>query len=436
METTLRSQNPEDGRETANNSGLSMSTGRDTSQTDRLRGRSIKMSILHWIFRGLLKSKDSEIARDGEDMEREQNGKTIALNLPNLLRTIQILLKPDVMLGQSYVHGHWTVQPEKLYDFLYLIRFQEASKLQNWFLFSSHFHILQDSFKQRFFPIRSTRAVVEHYNTNASFMSLILGPSLSYTCAFFEKDGFSLEEAQERKLETIAERISLSEIDTVLDLGSGWGYAAFPLAEKYTCNVTGITISEAQVEFCNTRKLASPARERLQFLKFDYARYEPPSKFDKVISMGMLEHVGKYRYKFFFDKVAEFVRDDGVALIHSMVEERMVSPDAWIDKNIFPGGYIPTISEVISGIEQSNCELVKIFTHEKTYYFKTLEFWKRNLFANRIQCEDTLRERGLKDADITTIIRIWEYFLSSSQIAFSNKYGRCRIAHFVVRRKA
>jgi cyclopropane-fatty-acyl-phospholipid synthase len=410
-----------------------MPTAKNTSQHDQSRRRSIEKWILHRIFHKLLQSDDFEIVLEDSASKRGDN--TITLKLPSLYRTIKILLKPDIMLGQAYVEGHWSVEPDKLYDFLYIIRSQDTSKLNKWFLVSNRFHLLRDTFKQRFFPIRSTRAVIEHYNTDPIFMSCILGPSLSYTCAFFDNTEFSLDRAQERKLETIAKRISLTTGHTVLDVGSGWGYAAFPLAEKYACNVTGITISEAQVEFCNTRKSASPARDKLQFINVDYTKYEPSFKFHRVISVGMLEHVGRYQYKFFFDKVAEFMRDDGIALVHSMVQEHAISPDAWIDRNIFPGGYIPTISEVIFGIEQSNCQIIKIFTHQKFHYFNTLNCWKDNLFANRAKCESALEDQGLKRADVQAIIRIWEYFLSSSKIAFSNRHGHCRVAHFILSKK-
>ncbi len=390
--------------------------------------------LTQYIFGTLLKSEAIKIASDTERTSPGSGDELIELRLPNFYRSIRILLKPDIMLGQSYVDGHWSVQPEKLFDFLYLIRSQDSSKLQKWFLLSGSIHLLRDAFKQRLFPIRSTRAVVEHYNTDPAFMSLMLGPSLSYTCAFFEGNGTSLEDAQMRKLELIANRISILPGQSVLDMGTGWGYAPFPLAEKYGCEVTGITISEAQVAYCNERKKMSAARQKLQFVRTDYANYKPSARFDRVISVGMLEHVGKYQYKFFFDKVSEFLRDDGIALIHCMVEERETTTDAWIDKNIFPGGYIPTISEVVSGIERSNCQLISLFIHEKSNYFRTLDFWKRNLFRNRARCEGRLKELGLKDEEVRSIIRIWEYFFSSSQIGFSDKYGVLRVVQFVVRR--
>jgi cyclopropane-fatty-acyl-phospholipid synthase len=397
--------------------------------------RSVEKWILQRIFGSLLTSDNLTIVLDNDSLQPDQNRDPIKLRLPSLYRTIQILLKPDVMVGQAYVDGHWAVHPRRLYDLLYFIRSQEASKLQKWFLISNRFHIFRDSLQQRLFPLRSTRAVVEHYNTNPTFMSLILGSSFSYTCAFFEQDEWSLDRAQERKLGVIAERTLLAEGQRVLDMGCGWGYPAIPLAETFWCRVTGLTISKTQLEFCNARRLASHASERLEFINADFTEYEPPLKFDRVISVGMLEHVGKYQYKSFFDRVAHFMNDDGIALIHSMVEEREVSPDAWIDKNIFPGGYIPTISEVVLGIEQSRCRLMTVFTHEKSHYFKTIESWMANLYANRIQCASALKEQGLEQEEIAKIIRIWEYFLSSSQIAFSEKYGRCRIAHFLVRRQ-
>jgi cyclopropane-fatty-acyl-phospholipid synthase len=389
---------------------------------------------LKQIFKTLLDSKGLEIVYDRTNTDLHSASDKIRLIPPTLYRTLQILLRPDVALGQTYVDNHWRVQPDKLYDFLHLIRSQDESCLQNWFLISHQFHLFRDLFKQKFFPILSTRAVAEHYNTNVDFISLVLGHSLSYTCAFFEPSDSSLEIAQQRKLTTIAERIVVKDAKTVLDLGSGWGYAAFPLAENYGCEVTGITISEAQIQFCNNKKLASVAQDRIQFINIDYADYNPQFKFDRVISIGMLEHVGKYQYKFFFDKIAEFIHADGAALVHSMVTEEESSTDGWIDKYIFPGGYIPTISEVVSGIEQSQCELVQLFTYEKHNYFQTLELWKRNLFRHRDQCMEVFRKQSLKETDIETVIRIWEYFLSSSQIAFSPEFGACRIAHFLVRR--
>jgi cyclopropane-fatty-acyl-phospholipid synthase len=389
--------------------------------------------LVRWIFSTLINSEEVHLVTAGSSPQKEG---LIQLELPSLLRTIAILLKPDLRLGQYYVDGYWSAQPERLFDFLYLLRSQESSKLQGWFLLSNRFHLVRDALKQRVMPIRSTRAVVEHYNTDPIFMEMMLGPSLSYTCAFFNHPDASLDEAQAEKLDVVARRASIDRDHSVLDLGTGWGYAPFPLAEKIGCHVTGITLSNAQVQYCNQRRELSVARNRLRFVCTDYATYLPTSTFDRVISMGMLEHVGKHQYKFFFDKIAKFLNPEGVALIHSMIDERETSPDSWIDKNIFPGGYIPTASEVLAAIEKSDCQLISLFTQEKSNYFRTLELWKRNLFEHREQCESRLAAIGLRETEIKKIIRIWEYFLSSSQIAFSYKYGRCRVAHFVIRPKS
>ena len=387
---------------------------------------------MQWIFRSLINPREVSLGSESETCLADR---LIEVKLPTLLRTLAILLKPDLKLGQYYVDEHWSVQPERLFDFLYLIRSQEGSGLQRWFLFSNHIHLVRDAIKQRILPIRSTRAVVEHYNTDPIFMSLMLGPSLSYTCAFFDDQHTSLDDAQANKLNVVIRRASIDAQHTVLDLGTGWGYAPFPLADQLGCHVTGITLSKVQVRYCNERKDATAAKERLTFLCADYATYAPEREFDRVISLGMLEHVGKHQYKFFFDRVAKLLKPNGIALIHSMVEERATSPDAWIDRNIFPGGYIPTTSEVLSAIELSHCELTNLFVHEKSNYFRTLDSWKTNLFNNRIRCENRLASLGLQDAEVRKVMRIWEYFLSSSQIAFSEKFGRCRVAHFLIKRK-
>jgi cyclopropane-fatty-acyl-phospholipid synthase len=345
------------------------------------------------------------------------------------------LIKPDLMIGQTYVDGRWSVEPERLFKFLNFLRSQEHSALQSWFLISNRFHFFRDAVKQRFFPIRSTRAVVEHYNTDPVFMSLILGPSLSYTCAFFDEVHVSLDDAQSNKLDLIARRLDLSANHRLLELGVGWGYAAFPFAERLGCSVTGITISQAQVDFCDQKRRRSSAKDRLSFLCTDYAKFSPVMPFDRVLSIGMLEHVGKYQYTSFFDKLSEFLNKDGLGLIHSMVDETETSPDAWIDRNIFPGGYIPTMPEVIEGIDRSKCELIQVFIHEKRNYFKTLDMWKGNLFRLRSQCASRLKEIGVSESDANKIIRIWEYFLSSSQLAFSPKLGRCKVAQFLVRKR-
>src|SRR5215204_1713988 len=143
--------------------------------------------------------------------------------------------------------------------------------------------------------------------------------------------------------------------------------------------------------------------------------FESPSSYNKIISVGMLEHVGKYQYGAFFDKIASLLSGNGIALIHSMVEQSETSTDAWIEKNVFPGGYIPTISEVVGGIEHSRCKLVALFTHDKLNYFRTLEAWMANLFAEC--CRSVLIKYCLNTSSINSIIRIWEYFLSSSQIS-------------------
>jgi cyclopropane-fatty-acyl-phospholipid synthase len=395
---------------------------------------TVARRIVRTLFRRLLESDSVQIVSDDRSMPASADD-PIYVRLPNLYWTARILMQPDTLLGQTYVDQRWLVQPEKLFSFLHLIRSQDRSGLQQWFLFSTRFHTIRDALKQRLFPIRSTRAVVEHYNTDPVFMSFILGSSLSYTCAFFDQDHRTLDEAQQNKLELIAARIQLRRGHSVLDLGVGWGYAAFPLAEGFECPVTGITLSQAQVDFCEERRAAQPHSELLTFVRADYADFVPAHPFDRVISIGMLEHVGKFQYRSFFNRIADFLVADGVALIHSMVEGQETSPDAWVDRNIFPGGYIPTMSEVLHGIETSKCELMQVHLHDKLNYFQTLECWKQNLFEHRGQCESRLAELRLTEADARKVIRIWEYFLSSSQIAFCEKFGRCQVAQFVVRKQ-
>src|SRR5215204_7006467 len=147
--------------------------------------------------------------------------------------------------------------------------------------------------------------------------------------------------------------------------------------------------------------------------------FESPSSYNKIISVGMLEHVGKYQYGAFFDKIASLLSGNGIALTHSMVEQSETSTDAWIDKNVFPGGYIPTISEVVGGIEHSRCKLVAQFTHDKLNYFRTLEAWKANLFAELVDVL-VLIKYGLNASSINSIIRIWEYFYHPAKSPFPN----------------
>jgi cyclopropane-fatty-acyl-phospholipid synthase len=256
-------------------------------------------------------------------------------------------------------------------------------------------------------PGRARDNVQHHYDLDGRLYSLFLDDDLQYSCAYFEDGVTSLAEAQLAKKRHLAAKLALKPGQKVLDIGSGWGGLGLYLAEHEDVDVTGITLSDEQLAVSNRRAEERGLSSRVRFIHKDYRHLE--GQFDRIVSVGMFEHVGVNHYRAFFDKCRDLLTNDGVMVLHSISRfGRPADTSAFIRKYIFPGGYIPAISEVVPHIERSGL-LTTDVEILRLHYAKTLRLWRERFLAHREAVAALYDER---------FVRMWEFYLASSEMAF------------------
>lgn len=329
-----------------------------------------------------------------------------------------MMMKPDFRMPSYYTLGYWRCEPERLYNFLQLLTSQPQSFLYKWFGWFDR-SPARDFVMYPLFPIKVKENIALHYNTSPEFMKHILGENLEYTCAFFEQDSDDLEVAQNRKIEKVSSRLALKSSDRVLDLGCGWGQIAEAVSSSVGCHVTGVNISDKQVEYAMSRK-----SQKTEFVRSDFSQFAPNAKFNRIYSIGMLEHVGRGYLPEYFSQIFNLLTDDGRALIHCIVRKHRGATNSWVDQVIFPGAYIPELAEIIRVVENSPLKLIQVFTHDKSNYRKTLIAWGENFYRNYdLLC--THLDATLSEQEKDIIMRIWEFYLCSSRLIFNTSYGYC-----------
>jgi len=254
---------------------------------------------------------------------------------------------------------------------------------------------------------RARRNVAHHYDLDGRLYSLFLDADRQYSCAYFETSDSSLDDAQLAKKRHIAAKLRLDHDQTVLDIGCGWGGLGLYLAELSGANVTGVTLSSEQHAIANERAAEKNLSQRARFLLKDYRDVQ--QKFDRIVSVGMFEHVGISHYDTFFKKCAELLSNNGIMLLHSI--GRSEGPNVtnpWIAKYIFPGGYIPALSEVLPAIERAGL-LVTDIEILRLHYAETLKAWRERFLAHRDDVERIYEPR---------FARMWEFYLAASEMSF------------------
>jgi cyclopropane-fatty-acyl-phospholipid synthase len=318
----------------------------------------------------------------------------------------QVLLNPELALGEAYMDGSFVVEQGSLADALAILLDQDDvlpswAKLQWWARFLIR-HAIQ------FNPPRRARDnVAHHYDLDGRLYSLFLDADRQYSCAYFETPDTNLDDAQLAKERHLAAKLLIRRGDRVLDIGSGWGGLGLYLAEMTGADVTGITLSTEQFQVSNARAAEKKLDRSARFLLQDYRNVTGP--FDRIVSVGMFEHVGVDFYETFFKRCAELLTDDGVMLLHSI--GRSTGPDVtspWITKYIFPGGYIPALSEVFPAIERSGL-LVCDTEILRLHYAETLKAWRERFMARREEAVQLYDER---------FARMWEFYLAGSEMSF------------------
>ncbi len=319
-----------------------------------------------------------------------------------------LFLNPELHTGEAYMHGTLVIEEGSLRDLLTLYALNRSNLRQQ--PVQRLVRTLYKKFRgfyQRNPAAQSRKNVAHHYDLSNELYGLFLDEGLNYSCAYYLTPDDSLETAQQNKLRHIAAKLDLKPGQKVLDIGSGWGGMAIYLAEAAGVDVTGVTLSVEQHRLATKRAAERGLSDRVRFELKDYRQVT--GSFDRIVSVGMFEHVGIGHYPEFFAKVSSLLADDGVALLHSI--GRKGGPGttgAWVRKYIFPGGYSPALSETLAAIEGAGLWVTDIEIL-RLHYAATLLEWDRRFQKNRSQIAELLDER---------FCRMWEFYLIISEFSF------------------
>jgi len=331
---------------------------------------------------------------------------TIRLSDRSLSR--KLFFGADLRLGEAYMDGTLTVENGDIYDLLDLclrnmgrgniIWLQEAH---------SRLRALTRRLAQNNRLGLAKRRVAHHYDLSDELYDLFLDPDRQYSCGYYSREGDGLEAAQEQKKRHIAAKLKLEPGMKVLDIGSGWGGLGLYLAQVAKCDVTGITLSEHQHEVSNRRAADQGLTDRVRFKLQDYR--QETGTFDRIVSVGMFEHVGVGYYPAFFGKVKELLTPDGVTLLHTIGRtDGAGATNRWIAKYIFPGGYVPALSEITPPIEKTGLYITDVEVL-RLHYAYTLKEWRRRFLANIDRVREIYDDR---------FCRMWEFYLAASEATF------------------
>jgi cyclopropane-fatty-acyl-phospholipid synthase len=335
-------------------------------------------------------------------------GRPVAIRLATRGVERRILIDPELRFGEAYMDGDIIIEQGSIADVLAIVLGQKRDgrpppwAQPQWLLRYLYRRL------QQFNPRpRARRNVAHHYDLNGQLYALFLDADRQYSCAYFESGDQSLDDAQLAKKRHLAAKLLIAPGQRVLDIGCGWGGLALYLAELCDARVTGITLSREQHAFAQVRASEKELSDKLEFRLLDYR--DVSEKFDRIASVGMFEHVGVGFYDTFFRKCYEMLADDGVMLLHSI--GRSDGPNVtnpWIAKYIFPGGYIPALSEVLPAIERAGL-LVTDTEILRLHYAETLKAWRERFLAHREDVERLYDPR---------FVRMWEFYLAASEMAF------------------
>ena len=322
----------------------------------------------------------------------------------------KLLLLPDLYFGEAYANGSAVIENGTLTEFLEIAMKNIGrgptsnyatviKKLMGIYSYITNFN----------FVGKSKSNVAHHYDISEKLYDLFLDENRQYSCAYFKNDNETIEQAQKNKMNHIIKKLHLKPNLKVLDIGSGWGTLALEIAKQSKCEVLGITLSENQLEYSRNKAKELNLENQVRFELVDYRKLN--EKFDRVVSVGMLEHVGKKFYNKYFNSVSKFLNEDGVALIHtigSVMTPR--DPHPWISKYIFPGGYTPSLSELAKPIEKSNL-IIADMEVLRMHYAHTLRNWKSRFLGKKEEVLKMFDER---------FFRMFEFYLSSCEMAFKH----------------
>ncbi len=337
-------------------------------------------------------------------------GPTATIRIHDQRTMRRILLNPRLAVGESWMDGTLTVEGCTLYDFLDVVT-RNMAGLEASPLVRVSFQLQRlTRFLEQYNPIgRAQRNVAHHYDLSDALYDQFLDSDRQYSCAYFASPQATLEEAQLAKKRHILSKLNIAPHHRVLDIGSGWGGLGLYLAQQTGADVTGITLSTEQHQMSQRRAQDAGLGDRVRFKLQDYRQEQ--DRYDRIVSVGMFEHVGAAHYVEFFRKVRSLLTDEGVMVLHAI--GRMEPPggtNPWLRKYIFPGGYSPALSEVLAAIEKNRLWVTDVEIL-RLHYAETLRHWRQRFVANR----DKVKTLANYD---DRFCRMWEFYLTACELSF------------------
>jgi cyclopropane-fatty-acyl-phospholipid synthase len=359
----------------------------------------MKKQVFQQFFKGLKGTSFEVTYWDGETEAFGGGPAKFKLVFREQISISQFIKEPVLSFGEGYMNGIIDVEGE-LED---VIKAANLNKSVFWSKALSGWAKLPSMRKQKEF-------VQHHYDVGNGFYSLWLDPTMSYSCAYFKTPKDTLEQAQNQKIDHTLRKLQLKKGETLLDIGCGWGGLIIRAALKYGVKAKGITLSEEQYKKVRERIVEYDLQGQVEVELIDYRDLAAatPNAFDKISSVGMFEHVGQANYPHFMKAVKGLLKPQGLALLHTITHPTEQKPDPWIEKYIFPGGYIPSLREIIALLPDYDFHPTDIESL-RIHYAMTLDHWANAFEANVEQVREMYGER---------FVRMWRLYLRASAIAF------------------